>query len=57
MFNTYGFISQLLKFSPRQLENETKAGQSLVALIQQNKISLRRKNSLLLIRSSTNPNS
>ncbi len=41
MFNTYGFISQLLKFSPRQLENETKAGQSLVALIQQNKISLR----------------
>lgn len=40
MFNSYKFISQLLKFSPRQLGNETKAGNYLVALLRQNNIAL-----------------
>lgn len=37
----YEIIKQLLKFSPRQLQNETKAGKYLVNLLRQNKIHFR----------------
>lgn len=34
----FEFVKQLLKFSPRQLGNETKAGKYLMALLRQNKV-------------------
>ena len=38
MFDAYKFIADLLKFSPRQLENETRAGEFLVNLLNRSKI-------------------